>query len=159
MKIFSKPVLGVTSAAIIAVSGFVFSQSSLNHLNPVCPQLVEVTTLALQLTPTDFGVIDGWRTTQEHQLNVMSGKSWIGRSKHQDGVAIDIIAVVNGQRTWAKGQEEQVYRPIVNAFKQAAEMTGNPIIAGADWRVRDYSHIELVKPCVWPLVVKGAATE
>ena len=142
---------GLVGACIAVIgSGFVFSQASKKQLHPVCPQLVEVSYKALELTPTDFGVIKGWRSQAEHLLNLRNGRSWISRSKHQDGLAIDFIAVVDGKRTWAKGREEEVYRPIVNAFKQAAEITGHPIIAGADWGVRDYGHIELKNKCVWP---------
>lgn len=141
---------GIGTAAVLGA--FVFSQTSLEHLKPTCPQLQEVAHEALMITPTDFAIVDGLRSLEEHQRNLANGRSWIGRSKHMDGLAIDFIAFVDGKKTWAEGKEEEVYRPIVDAFKQAAKNTGHEIIAGADWNVRDYGHIELKGKCEWPRV-------
>jgi peptidoglycan L-alanyl-D-glutamate endopeptidase CwlK len=145
----------LTVGTITTLSGFIFGAASLSHLDPVCPQLQQVTYRALEITPIDFAVIDGWRSQAEHLKNVSKGVSWVLRSRHQDGEAIDFMAYVDGKKTWAKGKEEETYRPIVDAFKQASKELDIPITAGADWRVRDYGHIELKGKCQWPVIAEG----
>ncbi|MEK9722056.1 MAG: M15 family metallopeptidase [Rhodospirillaceae bacterium] len=36
-------------------------------------------------------IVDTRRTLEEHQANVKAGRSWVARSKHCDGLAIDIV--------------------------------------------------------------------
>ena len=129
--------LGMLCAA--CVSGFVFSARSLNNLKEVNPRLQAVAACALERSPVDFVVIDGGRTEEEHKNNVASGKSWIGRSKHQDGLAIDIAAYVSGSVTYSPAP----YYTISTAFYHCSALLSTPIKWGGEWKVQDLMHYEL----------------
>lgn len=119
---------------------FKFSHRSIDNLKGVHPDLVAVVWRALELTSVDFVVIDGLRSEAEHKANVAAGRSWTKRSRHQDGKAIDFAAFVEGKITW----DAVYYGPIVDAFKEASDELGIPIICGADWKITpDLGHIEL----------------
>lgn len=132
-------VIGVLCAACVAVSGFIFSQRSMNNLAEVDTRLQAVAHCALQHSPVDFIVVDGGRTDAEHKNNVAAGRSWIRRSKHQDGLAIDVAAYVDGKVTY----EHRYYHSIANAFYVCAIKLDTPIIWGGEWRVKDLMHFEL----------------
>lgn len=135
----SKTTLGAICALCVAVSGYVFSERSKTNLSEVNPKLQAVATCALQHTPVDFVVIDGGRTPEEHKNNLAKGKSWIKRSKHQDGLAIDVAAYMNGKITY----DPLPYYDIAKAFKFCSVQLDTPIIWGGDWRVKDLMHFEL----------------
>ena len=61
---------------------FKLSKRSLNNLNGVKPQLVEVAKLAIQLTTIDFGVTEGLRTIERQRQLVARGASQTIKSKH-----------------------------------------------------------------------------
>jgi peptidoglycan L-alanyl-D-glutamate endopeptidase CwlK len=130
--------LGVICAVCVVASGFVFGQRSENNLKGVDTELVAVTRCALEHTPVDFVVIDGLRTAEEHAANLKKGVSWVKRSKHQDGLAIDVGAWI-GVIRW----DHQPYIQIAQAFNYCSLTMGVPIIWGGEWRVKDLMHIEL----------------
>jgi peptidoglycan L-alanyl-D-glutamate endopeptidase CwlK len=136
---FRTKALGVVCAACIAVSGYVFSQRSINNLKETHPDLQKLAHCALEKTPTDFVIVDGWRSDAEHQKNLANGVSWIKRSRHQDGMAIDVAAYVDGKITY----EVDYYVGIAGAFYFCSDLHDIPIIHGGEWRVKDYMHIEL----------------
>jgi hypothetical protein len=129
----------VLCALCVAVSGYVFSQRSITNLNEVDPKLQAVATCALQHSPVDFVVVDGGRTPEEHQSNLANGKSWIKRSKHQDGLAIDVAAYIKGKITY----DPLPYYDIAKSFKFCSTELNTPITWGGDWRVKDLMHFEL----------------
>lgn len=131
--------LGALCAVCVGVSGYVFSARSLSNLNEVSPVLQEVATCALQHTTVDFVVVDGGRTADEHQNNVAAGRSWIKRSKHQDGLAIDVAAYVGGKITYNPAP----YYKIAESFYYCSDGLGVPITWGGEWRVKDLMHFEL----------------
>jgi len=128
-------------AAILSV--FAYSQRSINNIMEVREPLQTVTVCARQeiKDPLGFIIVDGGRTLEEHKINVANGKSWIRRSRHQDGAAIDFAATVNGKVTY----DLRYYYPIVAAFKVCSARHKVPIISGMDWKVVDAQHIELDK--------------
>lgn len=130
-----------TAAGVVLVgfSGFVFSERSLNNVREVDPRLQRVAECALQKTTVDFVVIDGRRTIEEHINNVRNGRSWIKRSKHVDGLALDFAAYVDGKVTY----EPVHYASIAAAFYYCASELNTPITWGGEWRVQDLMHIEL----------------
>ena len=138
MRIPNK-VITVACAACVALSGYIFSQRSLDNLHEVKPELQRVAECALKHSSVDFVVVDGGRTEAEHKNNLANGRSWIKRSKHQDGKAIDVAAYVNGAVTY---QTEPYYK-IASSFKQCSKTLGTPIIWGGDWKVKDLMHFEL----------------
>ena len=125
---------------------FKFSDKSFAHLVGVRPELVSVAALALSRSPIDFGIIDGVRTLEEQAAYVAQGVSWTMKSKHLDGLAIDIMAYVGGKGRW----EAALYEKIAPAFKSAAVDAGVAIVWGGDWAQKDYGHYELAAPPLPP---------
>jgi peptidoglycan L-alanyl-D-glutamate endopeptidase CwlK len=138
MKVPSKA-LGALCAVCVAASGYVFSKRSNDNLQEVDIRLQEVAHCALKHSTVDFVVVDGGRTEAEHKNNVAAGRSWIKRSKHQDGLAIDIAALHKGKVTY----NPALYYKIAEAFWYCSEGLKTPIIWGGEWRVQDLMHYEL----------------
>lgn len=133
--------LGVLCAVCVAASGYMFSQRSVLNLNEVDPKLHQIAVCAILHSPVDFVVIDGGRTAEEHAINVSRGVSWIRRSRHQDGKAIDFAAFVDGKITYAP----EHYYKIAAVFKACSADIGVPIVWGGDWKAKDLMHIELAR--------------
>lgn len=136
---FKTKAIGAFCAGCVAVSGYVFSVRSTDNLLETRPPLQHVSHCALSRSAVDFVVIDGGRTAAEHRKNVENGKSWIKRSRHQDGAAIDFAAYVNGAITYAP----EPYYAIAGAFYKCSEELNIPIVWGGEWRAQDLMHIEL----------------
>lgn len=135
----NKRALSALCAVCVAASGYVFSSRSTQNLQGLKPELPVLATCALQHTTVDFVVIDGMRTAAEHKNNVAAGRSWIKRSKHQDGAAIDIAALKGGKVTYNPAP----YYQIAEAFYYCSDGLKIPIIWGGEWRVQDLMHYEL----------------
>ena len=109
------------------------SQRSLDKLEGVDERLVKVVCRAIEITDTDFGVVQGLRTVEEQEALVAKGASKTMKSKHLEGRAVDLMAYVNGKGCW----ELNVYDNIADAMKQAAQEEGVQIRWGAAWNVPD----------------------
>jgi len=136
---FRTKALGIVCAACIATSGYVFSSRSINNLKETHVDLQRLATCALEKTPVDFVVVDGMRSAEEHAINLKNGFSWIKRSRHQDGMAIDVAAYVDGAITYAP----EPYYGVAGAFYLCSELMDIPIVSGGEWRAKDLMHIEL----------------
>ena len=101
-------------------NGFVLGKSSLKELEGVKAELVAVVKLAIQVTTQDFTVFDGIRTLKEQQQHVANGTSQTMKSKHLDGLAVDLVPWVNGKPAW---DWDRIY-PIVFAVDCAATKLG-----------------------------------
>jgi peptidoglycan L-alanyl-D-glutamate endopeptidase CwlK len=112
---------------------FKLSQRSLDKMKGVDPQLVEVVEQAITLTKIDFGVIEGLRTEEKQKELVDSGASQTMKSKHLIGLAVDLMAYVNGRGCW----ELNVYDEIADAMKQSAYELDVMIRWGAAWNIDD----------------------
>ena len=134
----NKIITGITCVCLIA-SGFIFSQRSKNNLSEVHEHLQALTHCALASSKVDFIVIDGLRTAEEHQENLRNGKSWTKRSRHQDGLAVDVAAYVDGKVTY----DPQPYHKISEAFYLCSKHMNIPLTWGGEWRVKDLMHFEL----------------
>jgi peptidoglycan L-alanyl-D-glutamate endopeptidase CwlK len=130
--------LATVSAAAI-YSGFYFSERSLINLQYVNPQMQAVANCAIQRTTVDFVVYHGLRSEAEQRSMIARGVSWVNRSRHQDGDAIDIMALKNGKGTW----QAPPYNEIAKAFYSCGEDLGFPVTWGGEWRVKDLVHFEL----------------
>ena len=73
---------------------FELSQRSLDRLQGVDERLVKIVSRAIQITDTDFGVIQGLRTEEEQKALVEKGASKTMKSKHLDGLAVDLMAYI-----------------------------------------------------------------
>lgn len=147
MKNFNLKNTGLAAAAVAAVSsGFVFGKRSKDNLYEVCPPLIQVAECAITKTTVDFMIIDGLRSEAEHAENLRKGVTWVKRSLHQDGLAIDFVVWKDGKISW----DPSDYFFVKDAFNQCAGELGIPIIWGGDWRVKDYGHIELKNRVCFP---------
>ena len=110
---------------------FQLSQRSLDRLEGVKPELVEVVKRAIELTTVDFGVIEGLRTEEQQKALVEKGASQTMKSKHLTGDAVDLMAYVGGRGCW----ELNVYDEIADAVKTSAIELGVGVRWGAAWTV------------------------
>lgn len=111
------------------MSRFRLSKRSRNNLVGVRPELIEVVSLAIEITQVDFGVIEGVRTLERQKELVAAGASQTLNSRHLDGSAIDVMAYIGSRGSW----ELYLYPTIADAFKVASEQTGVPIRWGGAW--------------------------
>ena len=119
---------------------FSLGSQSLMRLRGVHPDLVRVVNRAIQITPVDFRVGEGLRTAARQKQLVAAGASRTMNSRHLNGHAVDLIALVNGTVRW----DWPLYHLIAKAVKQAAALEGVPIEWGGDWpRFRDGPHYQL----------------
>ena len=109
------------------------SQRSLDRLEGVDERLVKIVSRAIQITDTDFGVIQGLRTEEEQKALVEKGASKTMKSKHLEGLAVDLMAYIDGRGSW----ELNVYDKIAEAMQQAATEESVDIRWGAAWHISD----------------------
>ena len=132
--------IGTAAVAIAATSGFFFGQRSLVNLAPTNQLLQAVAHCAVQRSTVDFTVYHGLRSDEEQRDMLARGVSWVNRSRHQDGDAIDVMALdKNGKGTW----EPAPYYEIAKAFYSCGNEKGIPITWGGEWRVKDLVHFEV----------------
>jgi len=108
---------------------FKLSQRSLDNLEGVDERLVAVVKQAIHDTKVDFGVICGLRTLETQRKLVASGASQTLKSKHIDGLAVDLFAYVGSRGSW----ELNLYDDIADAMAQSAKNVGVGICWGAAW--------------------------
>ena len=114
-----------------------FSERSKQHLAEIHIDLYEVVFLARLLSEVPFEITDGLRTIEEQRDYFNNGFSKTMRSKHLDGLAVDVVPT---PVSW----EPEAFLPIAEAMKQAADILDTPIVWGGDWRTfKDYPHFEL----------------
>jgi peptidoglycan L-alanyl-D-glutamate endopeptidase CwlK len=114
-----------------------FSERSKQHLAEIHDDLYEVVFLARLISEVPFEITDGLRTIEEQRDYFNNGFSKTMKSKHLDGLAVDVVPI---PVTW----EPEAFLPIAEAMKQAADILDTPIVWGGDWRTfKDYPHFEL----------------
>ncbi len=99
---------------------------SQRELIGVHPKLAFIVTEAISITKQDFMVLDGIRTTKEQRKLVDRGVSKTMNSYHLYGLAVDLVAYVDGKPSWDK----RYYPEIAKAMKKAAKKHN---IKGIDW--------------------------
>jgi len=110
---------------------FKLSSRSEGRLEGINPQLIEVVKTAITLTKVDFGVTCGMRTVEEQEKLVASGASQTMKSKHLEGRAVDLVAYIGPNVTWALNK----YDEIADAMAAAAKQKGVALKWGAAWTV------------------------
>lgn len=119
-----------------------FGKNSLKNRVGIDDRLIEISDLALKISPIDFGIPkDGGLRSAHRQLElVRDGKSKTLRSKHLEGRAIDFYAYVDGNGSW----DTEHLAMVAASFLQAANKLGYKISWGGLWRsFKDYPHIQL----------------
>ena len=109
------------------------SKRSLTNLNGVNPKLVEVVQHAIKVTKVDFAVIEGLRTVERQKELVARGASQTMKSKHLEGLAVDLMAFIDSRGSW----ELNLYDDIADAMKEGAIKVDVRLRWGAAWTVND----------------------
>ena len=112
---------------------FKLSERSLGNLEGVDERLQAIVKAAIHSTKIDFGVICGLRTIEEQKALVAKGASQTMKSKHIDGLAVDLFAYIGSRGSW----ELNLYDDIADAMAQAARDVGVGICWGAAWSTKD----------------------
>ena len=110
---------------------FKLSSRSLERLEGVDERLVTIVKSAIHLTKVDFGVVCGLRTIEEQRELVEKGASQTMKSKHLDGLAVDIMAYISGRGSW----ELNLYDDLADAMAEAANSLGIKVRWGAAWQI------------------------
>ena len=107
------------------------SQTSLNRLVGVNPDLVKVVKRAIEISEYDFMVVEGLRTKEKQAEYVKKGVSKTMNSYHLTGHAVDLAPLENGAIDWEnkKGQFDSVAK----AMMQAAKELGVKVEWGGVW--------------------------
>jgi peptidoglycan L-alanyl-D-glutamate endopeptidase CwlK len=90
--------------------------------------MVAIVEKAITISEQDFSVICGLRTVQEQEALVAKGASQTMKSKHLEGLAVDLMAYIDGGR-W----ELNLYDEIADAIRKAAIELGVNVRWGAAW--------------------------
>ena len=117
---------------------FKLSRRSLDRLEGVDDRMVAVVKHAITATNTDFGVIQGLRTVEQQKELVAKGASQTMKSKHLEGLAVDLMAYINGRGSW----ELNLYDDLADAMKEGANFVGCKIRWGAAWHIDNIGEYE-----------------
>ncbi|MEC7118346.1 MAG: M15 family metallopeptidase [Pseudomonadota bacterium] len=134
-----------------------FNQTSLDRLKGVDQRLVKIVHRAHQIATVDFMVVEGLRTLERQKQLYAQGRTtkgkivtWTLKSKHLDGLAVDLAPIKNGQIDWT---DLPKFDAVAKAMFAAAAELGVKIRWGADWNQNgrprekgehDSPHFELV---------------
>lgn len=86
-------------------------------------------------------IVDTRRTKEEHDENVKKGVSWTTRSKHIDGLAIDLAPVSSYNGPGTTNVSWDATHPAWAIMGAIGKSLG--LIWGGEWKVRDLGHFEL----------------
>ena len=114
------------------------SQRSLDRMEGVDERLVAVVKHAITATKTDFGVIQGLRTIEMQKALVAKGASQTMKSKHLDGLAVDLMAYIGGRGSW----ELNLYDDLADAMAEGANAVGCKVRWGAAWHIDSIGQYE-----------------
>lgn len=109
------------------------SQRSIDRMDGIDERLKKVVLRAIEITTVDFGVTEGLRSEERQAELVAAGASKTMKSKHIDGLAVDLLAYLGSRGSW----ELNLYDNIADAMKQAAIELDVPIRWGAAWTIPD----------------------
>ena len=87
-------------------------KGSVSKLEGIDERMIAVVKYAISVTKQDFSEICGMRTIEEQKVLVAKGASQTMKSKHIDGLAVDLMAYVDGGR-W----ELNLYDEIADAIE------------------------------------------
>ena len=117
---------------------FKLSTRSLDRLIGVDERLVAVVKGAIHKSKIDFGVICGMRTRKEQEDLVAKGASQTMKSKHLDGLAVDLMAYIGSRASW----ELNLYDDIAAAMAESAREVDAPVRWGAAWTVTNIAYFD-----------------
>jgi len=112
---------------------------SLKNLVGVHPILGFAVVEAIKVTKQDFTVLEGLRTTERQKELVAKGSSKTMDSYHLYGLAVDLVAWVDGKPSW----DEKYYKDIAVAMKEVIQKYKLPIEWGFDKWGWDMPHWQM----------------
>ena len=112
---------------------YILSRRSRGNLARVDKRLSKIVKNAIQITTVDFGVIQGIRTIEEQKALVEKGASQTMKSKHLDGLAVDLMAYIGSRGSW----ELNLYDDIADAIRESAIKENVAIRWGAAWHIQN----------------------
>ena len=111
----------------------------MKELIGVHPMLSFAVTEAIKVTAQDFMVLDGLRTEAEQAKLVARGVSKTNNSYHLYGLAVDLVAYVDGKPSW----DVKYYQAIADAMKFVISKYDLPIEWGYDKWSWDMPHFQI----------------
>jgi len=125
---------------------FKLGSNSIKNLAGVDSRLVETVTLAITISPIDFGIPStgglrsGSAQAQLFKDGVSKADGVNNKSYHQSGKAVDLYAYVDGKASWDKAH----LTIIATSMLQAAAHLGYPLKWGGLWKSwQDMPHYEI----------------
>lgn len=91
-------------------------------------------------------IVDTLRTPAEHAANLARGVSWTTRSKHLDGLAIDVCPFLQYQLNGPDKLQWDAADPVWQRLGAIGEKLG--LRWGGRWQQRDMGHFEYVAPVI-----------
>jgi len=91
-------------------------------------------------------IVDTLRTPEEHQANLLRGVSWTQRSKHLDGLAIDVVPYSLYDAHGPDKLNWDASAPVWKKIGLIGERAG--MRWGGRWKQRDMGHFEYVEPII-----------
>lgn len=123
-----------------ATGKFILGPTSLSRLSGVHPDLARVVKRAIEITPIDFSVVEGLRTSERQRQLVAQGKSQTMASRHITGHAVDLAPYEGGQIHW----DWPRFRKLAPSVLDAAKELGIAVTWGGNWAsFPDGPHFEL----------------
>lgn len=86
-------------------------------------------------------IVDTLRTEEEHRQNLARGASWVKRSKHCDGLAIDICPWLTWDLNGPDKLQWDSSDPVWERIGKIGEAAG--LVWGGRWAKRDLGHFEM----------------
>lgn len=114
---------------------------SVQRLQGVHDDLVDVVKRAFEITPQPFIVTEGLRTVSRQKQLVAAGASKTMRSRHLTGHAVDLAAFIDLDGDGQKDLNESIrwdwplYYKLAEAMRLAGEELDVPIEWGGNWRL------------------------
>jgi len=112
---------------------------SLKNLVGVHPILGFAVVEAIKVTKQDFTVLEGLRTPERQKELVAKGSSKTMDSYHLYGLAVDLVAWVDGKPSW----DEKYYKDIAVVMKEVIQKYKLPIEWGFDKWGWDMPHWQM----------------
>src|SRR5438309_6366593 len=86
-------------------------------------------------------IVNTRRTDEEQAANLLRGVSWVQHSKHQDGLAIDIVPYYYWHGDGEKSLDWNPNAPVWGRIGAIGEKIG--LVWGGRWTRRDLGHFEM----------------
>ena len=134
------------------MGGFKFGRNSKAELEPLHSDIQLVMNDAIRVSPIDFGIpkgTGGLRSAELQHSLFLAGKSkcdgYKKRSKHQDGLAVDVYAYVGGKASWKPRHLALIAGVILScAGNRGIEMRWGGTFGSRTFLGWDYPHFELI---------------